>query len=74
MRAFIGKRWRELTVVAPGSCRLGRDWLLLHLETCDRSFDICIDGANQEPRAFRGLCRQLENRRKSFPDEGLGPS
>jgi hypothetical protein len=75
MRAFIGDPPRELTVVvAPGSSRLGRGWLLLRLETCDRSFDICIDGAKQEPRAFRRLCRQLENLRDTFPDEGRGPS
>jgi hypothetical protein len=67
--AYLGRDLRELSVVlAPGSFRLGRNWLLLWLKSCDGVHGVLIDEARQEPKAFRCLCRSLESLRNTFPD------
>jgi hypothetical protein len=63
----------ELTTVvakvAAGSFRIGRDLLVLRLQTCDGTRSVLIDGGRQEIQAFRRLCRHLESRRHVFPDK-----
>ena len=72
--AFQGRYPRELSVVlAPGSFRLGRDWLLLWVKCCDGVHAIFIDGARQDPSAFRQLCRRLENGRECVPGQAARP-
>ena len=59
--AIVGQPPRDLTVfLAPGSARLGRDWLLLWLASRDGVHGVLIDAARQDSQAFRRLCRRLE--------------
>ena len=67
--ALLGPERREFTVVlAPGSFRLGRKWLLLWLKSCDGVHGVFIDEDKQDRQAFRRLCRRLEN----SPQQGPG--
>jgi hypothetical protein len=75
INAVLGERKNEYPVtVRPGSFRLGRQGLLLWLETGHGSFAVFIDAREQEPRAFRGLCRLLNRPLLRFPDESTRPS
>jgi len=60
------------------SFRLGRQGLLLWLDTVESTRVVFIDSKSQEIRAFRRLCRLLNGRPGRFPDEPLandeGPS
>jgi hypothetical protein len=67
--AQFGPEQRESTVVlAPGSFRWGRKWLLLWLKSCDGVHGVFIDGEKQDRQAFRRLCRRLETLRNTSPD------
>ena len=59
--ATMGQPPRELNVfLAPSSARLGRDWLLVWLVSCDGVHGVLIDATGQDSKAFRRLCRRLE--------------
>jgi hypothetical protein len=68
--ASLGRDQRKVAVVlAPGSFRLGRKWLLLWLKSCDGVHGVLIDEGMQDPQAFRRLCRRLESLRNAIPGE-----
>jgi hypothetical protein len=48
--------------VAAGSFRLGRQFLLLTLDTSAGRLRVLIDAGAQDPAAFRALCRWLRGR------------
>jgi hypothetical protein len=67
--ALLGPERREFTVVlAPGSFRLGRKWLLLWLRSCDGVHGVFIDEEEQDRQAFRRLCRCLKSLQNRVPD------
>jgi hypothetical protein len=75
LRAFVGRESKQVSAeIGAGSFRFGRQLLVLRLQTCDGMRTVLIDGARQESRDFRRLCRYLESRRIRLPAEAPRPS
>ena len=75
IRARLGSVETEYPVtVRAGSFRLGRQGLLLWLDTGEYTRAVFIDAKSQEIRAFRRLCRLLNGPLGRFPGEPARPS
>ena len=67
--ACVGREQRELAVVlAPGSFRLGRKWLLLWLKSCDGVHGVFIDEEGRTRRPSGG-CAGASKVRNAVPGE-----